>query len=126
MRWIALAAVSVALLWGSLAGRATAEEPCGMMPIPEPGCWIGRCVDGEWEEFCPHHDAVRCGVKPVPNFGCRIGGCKHGEWQQICDDPDAIDCGPEPIPPVGCRIGRCIEGHWEQICNEPLPMTPLD
>jgi len=25
---------------------------CGLKPIPEVGCRIGRCVDGAWEQVC--------------------------------------------------------------------------
>ena len=25
---------------------------CGIKPIPELGCRIGRCVDGAWEQIC--------------------------------------------------------------------------
>ena len=126
MRWIALGAVCAVLLWGLLAGRAHAEESCGVMPLPDPGCWIGRCVDGEWQQICSDDDDFRCGIKPIPNFGCVIGACENGEWQQICEDPAAIECGPEPLPPVGCRIGGCVEGHWDLICNDPPPMPRLD
>ena len=25
---------------------------CGLKPLPDIGCRIGRCVDGHWEQVC--------------------------------------------------------------------------
>jgi hypothetical protein len=80
---------------------------CGLRPIPEIGCKIGRCVNGSWEQLCGN-----CGIRPVPSIGCRIGRCVDGSWEQLCGN-----CGIRPIPSIGCRIGRCVDGSWEQICN---------
>ncbi len=84
---------------------------CGIKPIPNIGCRIGRCIDGDWEQICNN---MTCGIKPIPNIGCRIGRCIDGSWEQVCNN---MTCGIKPIPNIGCQIGRCVDGHWEQVCN---------
>lgn len=90
---------------------------CGIRPLPEIGCRIGRCVDGHWEQICDRNPSLTCGIKPIPNVGCRIGRCVSGGWEQICDSAPMLSCGIKPIPRIGCQVGRCVDGHWEQICN---------
>jgi hypothetical protein len=90
---------------------------CGIRPIPNIGCRIGRCVDGHWEQICDSSPALSCGMKPNPNIGCRIGRCVDGGWEQVCDSNSALTCGIKPIPKIGCQVGRCVDGRWEQLCN---------
>lgn len=90
---------------------------CGIKPIPNIGCRVGRCVDGRWEQICDSSPALSCGIKPIPNIGCRIGRCVDGAWEQVCDSNSSLTCGIRPIPKIGCQIGRCVDGRWEQICN---------
>ena len=45
---------------------------CGIKPIPEIGCRIGRCVDGMWEQICDTSPTISCGIKPIPDVGCSI------------------------------------------------------
>ena len=104
--------------WLALPGSAWAQSlTCGLKPIPDVGCRIGRCVNGAWEQVCDQSPALVCGIKPIPNVGCRIGRCVNGEWEQVCDQSPSLTCGIKPIPAVGCRIGRCIDGEWEQVCD---------
>jgi hypothetical protein len=100
--------------------------PCGPKPIPDPGCFIVGCIDGEWAQNCAEDEEIRCGIKPIPDFGCYIGECKGGRWEQICDPNAQIPCGDKPVPPVGCKIGKCVAGQWDVICQEDVPITPLD
>ena len=58
---------------------------CGLKPIPDLGCRIGRCVDGAWEQVCDRNPGLSCGLKPLPGLGCRIGRCVDGVWEQICN-----------------------------------------
>lgn len=58
---------------------------CGLKPIPEIGCRIGRCVYGAWEQVCGRKPGLSCGLKPIPAVGCRIGRCVNGGWEQVCD-----------------------------------------
>lgn len=83
------------------------EITCGIKPIPNLGCQIGRCIDGQWEQVCN-----TCGIKPIPQIGCQIGRCVSGQWEQICNT-----CGIKPIPRIGCRVENCVNGQWEQVCN---------
>lgn len=98
-------------------GIAQGTLACGLRPLPEIGCRIGRCVDGHWEQICDRSPTLSCGIKPVPNVGCRIGRCVSRNWEQICDSAPTLSCGLKPIPRVGCRIGRCVDGRWEQVCG---------
>jgi hypothetical protein len=95
---------------------------CGLKPIPNIGCRIGRCVDGTWEQICDSNPGLSCGIKPIPNVGCRIGRCVDGAWEQICDSNPGLSCGIKPVPKIGCRIGRCVDGAWEQVCKLVLPL----
>jgi hypothetical protein len=52
---------------------------CGIKPIPNIGCKIGRCVDGVWEQVCDTSPTISCGLKPIPEIGCKIGRCVDGE-----------------------------------------------
>lgn len=90
---------------------------CGIKPIPNIGCRIGRRVNGQWEQICDRNPALSCGIRPIPSIGCRVGRCVDGVWEQICDQNPALSCGIKPIPNIGCRIGRCVDGVWEQICR---------
>ena len=96
---------------------AYGELNCSFKPFPNPGCRIGRCVDGQWEQICDSQPIMSCGFKPFPNPGCRIGGCVDGSWEQICDQTPTMSCGFKPFPNPGCQIGRCVDGQWEQVCN---------
>ena len=96
---------------------AYGEMNCGIRPIANIGCRIGRCVDGAWEQVCDSNPGISCGIKPIPNIGCRIGRCVGSEWEQVCDSNPGISCGIKPIPNIGCRIGRCVGSEWEQVCN---------
>ena len=58
---------------------------CGIKPIPEIGCRVGRCVNGAWEQICDQNPGLSCGLKPIPAIGCRIGRCVDGVWEQVCD-----------------------------------------
>ena len=45
----------VAILVLALASTVTSDvdaQTCGIKPIPNIGCRIGRCVDGAWEQVC--------------------------------------------------------------------------
>ena len=112
--------------WGP-APSALAQPSCGPQPIPDPGCVIGSCVDGKWQQQCPYDDMIKCGPKPIPSLGCIVGSCVDGRWERLCADDSAIACGPKPeYPPVGCRVGECVDGVWQLICTEPMPPLPLD
>ena len=65
---------------------AEANLTCGIKPIPDVGCKIGRCVDGYWEQVCDQYGSgsMTCGIKPIPNIGCKIGRCVDGYWEQVC------------------------------------------
>ena len=67
---------------GSYAGGTL---KCGIKPIPNIGCRIGRCVDGQWEQVCDSTPTLSCGIKPLPDIGCKIGRCVDGKWEQVCD-----------------------------------------
>lgn len=99
---------------GYASGSATLA--CGIKPIPDIGCRIGRCVDGAWEQVCDSAPMLTCGIRPIPDIGCRIGRCVDGAWEQICDSAPTLSCGIKPIPEIGCHIGRCVDGAWEQVC----------
>ena len=90
---------------------------CGIKPIPNIGCRIGRCVNGAWEQICDSNPGLSCGIKPIPRIGCRVGRCVDGVWEQVCDSNPGLSCGIKPIPRIGCRIGRCVDGVWEQVCS---------
>lgn len=90
---------------------------CGVPPVPQIGCRIGQCVNGQWQQICDSNPSISCGIPPVPEVGCRIGQCVDGQWQQICDSQPTMSCGIPPVPQVGCRIGQCVDGQWQQICN---------
>jgi hypothetical protein len=47
-----LARVLVALAIAAPAVAPAQNLTCGLKPIPEIGCRIGRCVDGVWEQVC--------------------------------------------------------------------------
>lgn len=66
---------------------AYGEMHCGLRPLPSPGCHIGRCVNGQWEEICggSYGSPLSCGLRPLPAPGCHIGRCVNGEWEQICN-----------------------------------------
>jgi len=115
MRTYVLALLAIILLMPPLS-YADGTLKCGIKPIPEIGCRIGRCVDGMWEQICDTSPTISCGIKPIPNVGCRIGQCVNGQWEQVCDVSPTISCGIKPIPDVGCKIGRCVNGEWEQVC----------
>jgi hypothetical protein len=115
-RWMWCVLIVVGAL--ALSGHARAQSlTCGIKPIPDPGCRIGRCVNGEWEQVCDRSPGLTCGIKPIAEVGCRIGRCVNGEWEQVCDRSPSLTCGIKPIPEVGCRIGRCVNGEWEQVCD---------
>ena len=64
---------------------ANANYLCGFKPLPDFGCKIGLCVDGEWEQVCDkNRSSFTCGIKPIPDVGCRIGRCVDGAWEQVC------------------------------------------
>ncbi|MDH5198473.1 MAG: hypothetical protein OEY20_14620 [Gemmatimonadota bacterium] len=70
----------------ALSSFASAQSlTCGIEPIPDVGCRIGRCVDGAWEQVCDQNPGLSCGIKPIPSVGCRIGRCVDGAWEQVCD-----------------------------------------
>ena len=64
---------------------ANANLNCGIKPIPNIGCRVGRCVDGYWEQICDSSPTLSCGIKPIPRIGCQIGRCVDGHWEQICN-----------------------------------------
>jgi len=112
--------------WGP-APSVLAQTPCGPQPIPSPGCLIGSCVGGKWQQQCPYDDMITCGPKPIPNLGCVVGNCVNGRWERLCSDDYATNCGAKPdYAPVGCRVGECVDGVWQLICTEPMPIPPLD
>ena len=96
---------------------AHGQYQCGIQPIPKPGCTVGRCINGQWEQNCDQYWGSNCGFKPTPKPGCSVGSCVNGEWQQNCDQSWGTYCGSKPIPAPGCVVGSCISGKWEQICN---------
>lgn len=109
-----IAAVVLSTLFLSTKVLAFGEMHCGLRPMPNIGCYIGRCIDGAWEQVC---NPISCGLKPIPEIGCLIGRCVNGAWEQVCYSSPAFACGLKPIPQIGCAIGRCVNGQWEQICN---------
>ena len=113
---IAVLMVSI-LMTGVSRGASAQSASCGLRPLPELGCRIGRCVNGAWEQICDANPALSCGLRPLPELGCRVGRCVDGAWEQICDRNPSLSCGLKPLPELGCRIGRCVDGAWEQICN---------
>jgi len=54
--WLVPALVVAGLVWVgvvALSSFASAQSlTCGIQPIPNVGCRIGRCVDGAWEQVC--------------------------------------------------------------------------
>lgn len=90
---------------------------CGPRPLPEGGCKVGTCVNGQWEQICTPSTTLPCGIKPVAGPGCKIGNCVDGNWEQICNKKSFISCGPQPSPSQGCTVGKCVDGKWEQICQ---------
>lgn len=113
-----IAVLTVSILMVAVSPGASAQSAsCGLKPLPELGCRIGRCVNGAWEQICDSNPVLSCGIRPTPSLGCRIGRCVDGVWEQICDRMPTLSCGLKPIPNLGCRIGRCVDGVWEQICN---------
>ena len=117
MKGIFASTLGFLMFFSTNAVLADGSFTCGLKPLPELGCRIGRCVDGAWERICDSAPTLSCGLKPLPNLGCRIGRCVDGYWEQICDSAPSLSCGLKPLPNLGCRIGRCVDGHWEQICN---------
>jgi hypothetical protein len=109
--------VLITLAFANLSVAEGQSQTCGLKPLPELGCRIGRCVNGAWEQICDANPALSCGLKPLPELGCRIGRCVDGAWEQICDRNPSLSCGLKPLPELGCRIGRCVDGAWEQVCN---------
>ncbi len=109
--------VFIMAVLGDLPSAQGQSQGCGLKPLPELGCRIGRCVNGAWEQICDANPALSCGLKPLPELGCRIGRCVDGAWEQICDSNPSLSCGLKPLPELGCRIGRCVDGAWEQVCN---------
>ena len=83
--WGLLASGVLLFLTGLEFTLASGELHCGLKPLPEIGCHIGRCVDGEWEQVCDTSPSLVCGLKPLPEIGCRIGRCVDGQWEQVCD-----------------------------------------
>jgi hypothetical protein len=112
-----LAVVTVSILMVRPGAGAAQNLNCGIKPIPEIGCRIGRCVNGAWEQICDQNPGLSCGIKPIAELGCRVGRCVDGAWEQICDQNPGLSCGLKPIPAIGCRIGRCVDGVWEQVCH---------
>jgi len=90
---------------------------CGLKPLPNIGCKIGRCINGVWEQVCNSTPSMSCGLKPLPNIGCKIGRCVNGSWEQVCNSTPSMSCGLKPLPNIGCKIGRCVNGSWEQVCK---------
>ena len=58
---------------------------CGLQPLPDIGCHIGRCVDGAWQQVCNSAPTLTCGIRPIPDVGCRVGRCVDGAWEQVCN-----------------------------------------
>jgi len=49
--WLRCLLIVVGVL--ALSSFASAQSlTCGIKPIPNVGCRIGRCVDGAWEQVC--------------------------------------------------------------------------
>jgi len=69
---IAMLTVSILMMRDSPVAAAQSAS-CGLKPLPELGCRIGRCVNGAWEQICDANPALSCGLKPLPELGCRIG-----------------------------------------------------
>ena len=80
-----LLALMVCLLVPASPALADGSLTCGIKPIPNIGCRIGRCVNGAWEQICDSSPTVTCGIKPIPKIGCWIGRCVDGVWEQVCD-----------------------------------------
>jgi hypothetical protein len=77
-KWrVVVAAALVAVL--STPAVPAQSLTCGIKPIPEIGCRIGRCVNGAWEQICDSNPALSCGIKPIAAIGCRVGRCVGGE-----------------------------------------------
>lgn len=90
---------------------------CSVKPLPQPGCTIGSCVNGQWQQNCSGNALLSCGPKPLPQPGCSIGECINNQWQQLCSFPDKqLQCGVKPLPQPGCHIGECIQGKWQNVC----------
>ena len=90
MSFIPWKLVSTILLIGLAvmhSGSATGQGnlTCGLKPLSNLGCRVGRCVDGAWEQICDTSPRLSCGLKPLPNLGCRIGRCVDGVWEQVCN-----------------------------------------
>ncbi len=78
MRTYGLALLAIIFLIPTVS-YADGTLKCGIKPIPEVGCHIGRCVDAMWEQICDTSPTLSCGVKPIPNAGCRISQCVNGQ-----------------------------------------------
>ena len=124
MRTLGLAIITLILLLPT-GSSADGTLKCGIKPIPDIGCRIGSCVNGEWEQICDSAPSLSCGIKPIPDVGCRIGQCVNGEWEQVCDISPMLDCGIRPIPDIGCKIERCVDGEWEQVCDNDRKIPDL-
>ena len=89
MRNYGLSVLFASLLILPTVSFADGKLKCGIKPIPDIGCKIGRCVNGAWEQVCDRSSGVTCGIKPIPNVGCKIGRCVNGQWEQVC-----VYCSP--------------------------------
>jgi hypothetical protein len=70
--------LAVVLLSFSSSSVHSQSMTCGLKPLPQLGCRIGRCVNGAWEQICDSNRGMSCGLKPLPQLGCRIGRCVDG------------------------------------------------
>ena len=95
----------------------TGNMTCGLPPLPQMGCRVGACVDGQWQQICDQAPTKSCGLPPLPDPGCQIGECVDGRWQEVCNQSPAMSCGLPPLPALGCRIGACVDGRWQQVCQ---------
>ena len=79
-----LSLLFIILLLLPTASFADGTLKCGIKPIPNVGCRIGQCVNGQWEQICDTSPVLKCGLKPIPDVGCKIGRCVNRKWEQIC------------------------------------------
>lgn len=65
-------------LFSSIKSFAWGELNCGMKPIANLGCTIGKCLNGKWEQICETNPQATCGLRPYDEIGCKIGSCVNG------------------------------------------------
>ena len=90
--FIAWLATAVAALAITVPAVAPAQNlTCGLKPIPEIGCRIGRCVNGAWEQICDRNPGLSCGIKPIAET--RLSGrsmCRRGLGTDLRSESGAV------------------------------------